>query len=107
MMKILTTIFIALAISLTSVISAGSDALNPSPESIVTCQTAGPADYKLIAMSLPTSINTEQCIQSDIGLPCAQCIISLENQGCKTLNVVTGKMNEIPHVTYFLSCVKP
>ena len=107
-MKILTTILIALAFSLTSVLSAGSDALKPSPESVVTCQVFGGGAYKAIGLSVATGINTDQCIQPpDIALPCSQCISSLEDQGCKTLNVDTGVSNNFPIVTYFLSCAKP
>jgi len=109
MMKILTTIFLALAFSLTSVVSAGSDALKPSPESVVTCQIAGGVGYINVGWSVPAAINTEQCFQPpDTGLPCAPCIISLENQGCRTVDVVTGISNNIyPIVTYLLSCAKP
>lgn len=78
-----------------------------SPESIVTCR--GFEDtYKVIGISAPIALNAEQCIQaSGVGLSCAPCIISLENQGCKTVDVVTGKSNESPNVTCLLSCVKP
>ena len=80
-----------------------------SPESVVTCQILGPGTYRVAGLSLPAAINAEICTQSisDIDLACASCITSLESQGCKTLDVVTGKSNEIPNVTYFLSCIKP
>jgi hypothetical protein len=108
MMKIFTTMFVALAFSLTSALCVGSDALKPSPESVVTCQASGPAIYKAIVLSVATGINTDQCVQlPDVALPCSQCISSLEEQGCKTLKVDTGVSNNFPIVTYFLSCVKP
>ena len=108
MMKIFIIMFVALAFSLTSVLSAGADALKPSPESVVTCQAFGGGIYKAIVLSVATGINTDQCIQlPDVALPCSQCISSLEEQGCKTLNVDTGVSNNFPIVTYFLSCAKP
>lgn len=109
MMKIFTIIFVALAFSLISVVSAGADALKPSPESIVTCLILGPGTYRVAGLSLPTSINAETCVQSisDVNISCALCIGSLEDQGCVTLDVVTGKIDEIPNVTYLLSCAKP
>lgn len=108
MMKIFTTIFVALAFSLTSVLSAEADAVKPSPESVVTCQAFGPAAYLVNVLSVATGINTDQCVQlPDVALPCSQCISSLEEQGCKVLNVDTGVSNVFPIVTYFLSCVKP
>ena len=109
MKKIICTILIALSFSWTSNVSADKGPSNKSPESIVTCQTFGPGTYRVAALSLPASINAETCTQSisDISISCASCISSLERQGCKTLDVVTGKSNEIPNVTYFLSCKKP
>ena len=110
MKKIICTILIALSFSWTSNVSADKGPSNKSPESIVTCQTFGPGTYRVAALSLPASINAETCLQSidDIALPCASCITSLEDQGCKVVDdVVTGKSNEVPNVTYFLSCVKP
>ena len=82
---------------------------NFSPESIVTCQGGGPQMYMVIGMSLPAAIDAEQCIQPPDAFPrhCAPCVISLESQGCKIVEVVTGKSNEILNVTYLLSCAKP
>mgnify|MGYP001821286084 CR=1 FL=1 len=108
MMKIFTTMCVALAFSLASALCVGADALKPSPESVVTCQVFGGGAYKAIGLSVATGINTDQCIQPpDIALPCAQCITSLEDQGCTTLSVDTGVSNAYPIVTYFLSCIKP
>ena len=109
MMKIFTTMLVALAFSLTSALCVGSDSTKPSPESIVTCQTVGPAYYGVVATSVPTAINTEQCSESPEGFAasCAHCIRALEDQGCNIVDVAAGKSNEIPNVTYFLSCVKP
>ena len=100
-----------LLITLTWVSGVSAD--NPSrwhsPESVVTCQTQGPMDYAVIALSVATAINTEQCAETPDGFAdsCAPCISSLENQGCKVVDVVTGKSNEIPNVTYLLSCIRP
>ena len=108
MMTRFTTMFVALAFSLTSALCVGSDVLKPSPESVVTCQVFGGGAYKAIGLSVATGINTDQCIQlPDVALPCAQCITSLEEQDCRTLNVDTGVSNAYPIVTYFLSCIKP
>ena len=90
-------------------VSADNQSKKYSPESIVTCQTVGPSNYGVVALSVPAAINTEQCNQTPDGflVSCAPCISSLENQGCKIVDVATGKSNEIPNVTYLLSCTKP
>jgi len=79
-----------------------------SPESSVTCSNNGTTHP-----SLPEAINTEYCVPW--GSPCATCIISLENQGCKIIDVnatnflVQSSEGHIVDagVTYLLSCVKP
>ena len=85
----------------------------PSAESIVTCQTAGPQIYAVVAISLPAAINAEHCVTPPDEFPpaeCAPCIISLEDQGCKVADVDTamsGMYKEFQIVTYLLSCIKP
>ena len=86
-------------------VNAGKGTVEPSPESIVTSQAGGPQMYMVVAMSLPPAINAEQCIELPESLPreCAPCVISLESQGCTTVEVVTGASNEFPIATYFFS----
>jgi hypothetical protein len=106
--KVFFAILIFFMFTSISNVYAGKANGNQGSESIVTCQIFGGGGYKVIGMSVPTVINNEQCIQApDIGLSCASCIISLEHQGCKTVDVVTGTSNEYPIATYLLSCAKP
>jgi hypothetical protein len=104
MKNLVIVVFSVLAISWIPSVSA-----DQSPESVVTCHILGPGTYRVAGLSLPASVNSEICTQSisEITLSCASCISSLESQGCKTLDVVSGKSNEIPNVTYFLSCIRP
>ena len=105
----LNLLMVGFAFTWISGVSADNQSKKDSPESVVTCQTFGPLNYGVIALSLPAAINTEQCSQTpdDLAASCAPCISSLENQGCRIVDVVTGKSNEIPNVTYLLSCIKP
>jgi hypothetical protein len=98
-----------IAFSVLAAIWIPSVSADQSPESVVSCLILGPGTYRVMGLSLPASINAETCEQSksDINLACASCITSLESQGCKTLDVVTGKTGDTPTVTYFLSCLKP
>ena len=75
-----------------------------SPESIVTCR--GPA-YFVWSHTLAGAVNTELCTGEHT---CATCIPSLEDQGCKVIDVVPkpirsrNEIGEDASVTYFLSC---
>jgi len=80
-----------------------------SPESIVSC-AAGNGDF-LSLVSVPESLDIGSC--KAFLDTCAPCIISLENQGCKVVDV---KLSHIPRpsggvpitaTSYLLSCVKP
>jgi len=110
MIKILTTIFITLAFSFTSVLCAGADVPKPSPESMLICGT-GLGDL-ISAHSLPDSINAERCEPNFVN-KCAPCLISLEQQGCMIVDVIvmTFRIEEYgvnhPGTSYLLSCVKP
>lgn len=109
MKLIVNIIMIFFAFTWISSVYADKGFLNPSPESIVTCQAGGPQIYMVVSMSLPAAINAEQCIETPDNIPglCAPCIVSLEDQGCRNIDVVTGISNEFPIVTYLLSCAKP
>jgi len=78
-----------------------------SPESMVTC---GGAVYSVLSHSLAGVANTELCTEEHT---CATCIPSLEDQGCKVINVVPkpvryrNEAGELNTVTYFLSCSRP
>lgn len=80
-----------------------------SPESIVSC-TAGNGDF-LSVVSVPAAFDMGHC--KAFLDTCAPCIVSLENQGCKVIDV---KLSHIPRAddgvpitasSYLLSCVDP
>ena len=104
MKKIIISFLVVLAFSWASGVAA-----DQSPESFMTCASGNGDGIK--ALSLPSSINADKCPKFIDGV-CADCIISLENQGCKLVDVVvTHLMNPeigtVPGTTYLLSCAKP
>jgi len=108
MKKLVIAILVVVAFSWVSVVSADNKPVEESPESIVTCLNAG--TQLLYSRSLPETVNGEQCKTWEPDVtpdPCAPCIISLEEQGCKIIDVtVTHVADEgisVP-VTYLLSC---
>jgi hypothetical protein len=104
MKKIIILIFAVLAFSWTPVVSA-----EQSPESIVSC-SANATPYLVLGESIPETINAEQCKTYPDGGPdaCSPCINSLENQGCKIVDVVVATISPpFTVVTYLLSCVRP
>ena len=108
MKLVMNLILVLFSFALITSVYADKKFKNQSPESLVTCQPAGPQKYIATAMSLPAIINTERCIETtDSAQSCAPCIISLENQGCRIIDVVPGEYDEYPIVTYLLSCTKP
>jgi hypothetical protein len=81
-----------------------------SPESIVTCANH---PFFVFSHTVPGAVNTELCTWEH---SCATCIPSLEDQGCKVVNVVVKPWRvsdnptdycSIPMVSYFLSCNRP
>lgn len=115
-MKNLYLVIIAvLACSWVSGVSADKDSGKHSPESIVACLGGG--NLLVLHRSIPESINVEQCklwAPDQVPDPCASCITSLENQGCKIIDVVVTNIARDPNVgnfdlaaTYMMSCVKP
>ena len=110
MNKFLILIFAVSAFSWISLVSAGNWPVKESPESTVTCVTS---DGVFIAdQSVLKTVNVEQCTRYSED-QCAPCIASLEDQGCKFVDViVTHAKHEIPTgdvvmvaaETYLLSC---
>ena len=107
MKKILILIFAVFAFSWISLVSAGNWPVKESPESTVTCVTSLIAEQSVLG-----TINVEQCTRYSED-QCAPCIASLEDQGCKFVDViVTHAKHEIPSgdvvmvaaETYLLSC---
>ena len=109
MKKIVISIFVVSALFCISAVSAEKYPGKDSPESIVTCAHAG--TYLLAGVTLPDTINADHCgtwvSDTQPPDPCAPCIISLENQGCKVIDSVVDTIPEFTKVTYLLSCVKP
>lgn len=76
-----------------------------SPESIVSCAANG---YLVGAQSIYGAVNAELCTQGEDA--CATCIGSLEDQGCKIIDVVpitlryVEELDDLLTVTYLLSC---
>ena len=114
MKNIVIAILVFFAFFWISVVSAGDGhgkrgnwPVKESPESIVTCADAG--THLVLSRSVPGTINLEQCKvwEPDVSPdPCAPCITSLEEQGCKIVDVgvsgLSGQANVA--VTYLLSC---
>jgi len=79
-----------------------------SPESIVACDQGG---WYVGARTVPAAINTELCaIGAAEGNKCSTCIRSLENQGCKVIDVdyqtyrYDKEYSDLLIATYLLSC---
>ena len=110
MKKLVIAILVVVAFSWVSVVSADNKPVEESPESIVWCLSAL-GTHLVMTRSLPETINAEKCRTWEQGVatpdPCAPCIISLEEQGCKILDVtvthVTASGLDSP-ATYLLSC---
>ena len=108
MKKLVIAILVVVAFSWVSVVSADNKPVEESPESIVTCLNAG--TQLLYSRSLPETVNGEQCKTWEPDVtpdPCAPCIISLEEQGCKIIDVNVAHVTESgldTSVTYVLSC---
>ena len=108
MKKLVIAILVVVVFSWISVVSAENRRGEESPESIVTCLSM---PGNILGRSLPGTVNVEQCKTWEPDRepdPCAPCIISLEDQGFKIVDVVVQEAvaNEgfsIP-VTYLLSC---
>ena len=80
-----------------------------SAESFMTCASGNGDGIK--AISVPASISAVQCPPFG-NISCADCIISLETQGCELVKVVTTHLmnptiGSVPATTYLLSCVDP
>ena len=105
MKKIIISILAVLAFSWTPVVSA-----DQSPESVVKCLDGG-GRFLVVAKSISEAINAEQCnphSDSQTLYWCSACISSLENQGCKLVDVDVASLEQNTTVlTYLLSCVKP
>jgi hypothetical protein len=84
------------------VIAAGDQNGTESPESMVTCWGADISER-----SVAGSIDVGQCgVWAD---ECADCIMSLEDQGCKNVDIVVTHVRQddgttITARTYLLSC---
>ena len=102
MKKIVSSMLLVLAFFAIS----GANA-DQSPESIVMC--ARPL-YTVVSHTLSGAVNSDLCTDEHT---CATCIPSLEDQGCKVINVVPkpfrprNNEGDIHAVTYFLSCGPP
>ena len=105
MKKYVIAILVALAFSWVSGVSAKEE----SPESMMTC--GGGNGGSISVLSIPETINGEGCPPFMEGA-CASCIISLEDQGCKLVDVIVTHFRPpesvtVSGTTYLLSCVKP
>jgi hypothetical protein len=103
MKKIIVAVFLVLA--LFAIQGAYAE---QSPESIVAC----PANNGFVVggLTVPAAINTELCAIPDMGNKCATCIRSLENQGCKVIDVdyqtlrFDKEYGDLLVAIYLLSC---
>ena len=107
---IINVIVLLLAFCWISGVSADNRNKKLSPESFIMCGAGNGGGVS--ERSLPETINGERCLPFS-GNACAACIISLENQGCKIIDVVVthfrneGDGTVVPGTSYLLSCVKP
>ena len=75
-----------------------------SPESLVSCLSV--ETHAILSHSISGVVNTDQCILRE---SCSPCITSLEEQGCKVVDVVVTNLvvaedNSRAMATYLLSC---
>ena len=97
MKKLVIAILVVVVFCWISVVSADNKPVEESPESIVTCVSmTGHGIHHLYTRSFPETINGEQCRtwgepdrEPD---PCAPCIISLEDQGCKIVDIIVTQV---------------
>ena len=103
MKKLVSAIFSVLAFFTISCAYA-----DQSPESIVSCNHNG---YYLSAQTISAAVNDELCTWAED--KCATCISSLEDQGCKVIDVdfqtnrfveELDKLDDLLVATYLLSC---
>ena len=120
MMKSLySAIFVILAFSFASGVSADRGITQQKPESILVCTNLIAAGaFSVLNTSIPSEINTDQCrTWEEIQPPdlCALCVGSLESQGCKIIDVNVAEADTVTEensvgntkVTYLISCSKP
>ena len=85
MNQITNMIVLVLSVIWISSAYAGKGFMKVSPESIMTC--GGGNGNSISVLSVPTTINTDEC-PTWVDSVSASCIVSLENQGCKVVDVV-------------------
>lgn len=101
MKKLVQLLLVSCVLILSTVVFAGA---KQSPESNVTCGS-GNGEQPVIFTDISVSLNMEQC--TPIEDTCAPCISSLENQGCKFIDVILTHPADlvIPSIaSYLLSC---
>ena len=116
-MRQVATLFLAVAVYVLIGIggaAAGDDSKKrkQKPDSIVNC--GGSAGiYSLVAITTPESINVVKC-DPLASSPCAPCIRSLEEQGCKVVDLTVTQVIPLPTggfidpgAIFVLSCAKP
>ena len=102
MKKIVIVLLVFFFFSWISVVSAGNFPAKESPESTVHC-VLPIIDWH----SVLGTINVEKCDRYTPEDTCSPCITSLEEQGCKFIDVVVGHTTypqESVKILYLLSC---
>ncbi len=117
----------ALCLVLLGTVAAGRGRRSePKPDSLVGCIGApagggGVGRYVVQNLTIPTSFDAIGCFDPEApefpigaGSTCSACIQSLENQGCKVLDVnlsladsglfAQGVVVTLPHAVFVLSC---
>ena len=119
MKSLYSIIFVILAFSFASGVSADRGITKQKPESILVCTNLIAAGaFSVLNTSIPSEINTDQCrTWEEIQPPdlCALCVGSLESQGCKIIEVDVAEADTATEenplgntkVTYLISCSKP
>ena len=109
MKMIMSAILVVFVFTWISGVSADKKSGKQSPESFVSCASGNGEGIN--AISVPMTINVEMCKKWEENV-CADCIVSLENQGCELIEVVVTPLampdiGTVAGKTYLLSCVKP
>jgi len=110
MKKLIQLSLVSCVLILITVVFAGAE---QSPESIVTCASGNGDD--ILTADVAASLNMEHC--TPFKDTCAPCVTSLENQGCKFIDVVVTHLvvpfaaspevilgRAISSASYLLSC---
>ena len=104
MKEVIYSVLVLFLLSAVSAFAGDKTQQVPSPESIVTC--AAGAGEGVSMVSVADGIDSSAC--SPYVDTCAPCITSLEDQGCKFVDITVTQTDYLATATtYLMSCVEP